>query len=820
MPNLSTLDDAMLHPGRLVPAVNRLGGGAIALAGTNTPWRVIGTENVVYQLRQPNGGVLALRCRRSDEPNPTLAERYRAFANDPAIKHLRGASSTPIVGNVTYLSDGLTLPAADLKSLHLPVVAMEWVMGPTLLAAADRACRAGDQTYLTALAGAWLTALEVISTAGFVHGNLTSDNAVVRPGAGIAFVDYDTATWSGSPPAVRDEAAPSYFHPKGDAKSDDRQDRFAALVIYTSLRILAEWPALRNDYGDPPTEPNGSLLFKARDLAEPDASPLFGALRVNDDVETRALIAVLREATKSSADDVPPLHEVVEMIASMAHSKRPRRMRPTSDPRERQRRLTRLNSLLLAGDDEAARQYWRSSGLEQDPEAIREVGARIAEIDRRRKLREARDAAVTGNSAAVLDLWDKGHLDDFRPAAPLKPVVESAKRRSESVDRVQAAIEHRDAAVVIELWPEVRSDPSISRYAIDAHVLMVDALGNEIASAIEHEDDDAIIAAITKSESAGIAVDINSRKAARAAVERKKVRQELQQAIASDDREALASLAISGRLERSGEVKPEHMQLVVRALAWPHLVRALESDDDTAITGAYDGEVYALADSLSQQQRARIDLARRRLFWLDAVRSALKKRDTPGLRALLGDIPNGAAERLSDVERVRIERTTSKDHALRQLHSAIQQGEDATILNALNDLESAGATLPEAVDWNTLRGLVDRVSLASAIKRALASDPPDYQRLMRLLPAAKEAAGGTTPDLGEGIDFEQVELDVRRHAQRNRLREALKIDDDKLIVAAALPDLYGSIDTLSPGEQVRVQRAIESVKQPRARTRT
>jgi hypothetical protein len=91
---------------------------------------------------------------------------------------------------------------------------------------------------------------------------------------------------------------------------------------------------------------------------------------------------------------------------------------------------------------------------------------------------------------------------------------------------------------------------------------------------------------------------------------------------------------------------------------------------------------------------------------------------------------------------------------------------------------------------------------------------------MRLLPAAKEASGGTTPDLGEGIDFEQVELDVRRHAQRNRLREALKIDDDKLIVAAALPDLYGSIDTLSPGEQVRVQRAIESVKQPRARTRT
>ncbi len=300
------------------------------------------------------------------------------------------------------------------------------------------------------------------------------------------------------------------------------------------------------------------------------------------------------------------------------------------------------------------------------------------------------------------------------------------------------------------------------------------------------------------------------------AKERKTVRNELHQALTSDDREALASLAISGRLERSGEVKPEHMQLVVRALAWPHLLRALESDDDTAILGAYDGEVFALADSLSQQQRARIDLARRRVLWLEAVRTAVRKRDTPTLRAALAEIPAGAAERLSNVERVRIERMTSQDHALRQLQSAIQQGGDASILGALNDLESVGATLPEVIDWNTLRGVVDRVSLASAIKRALASEPPDYQRLMRLLPAAKEASGGEIPDLGDGIDFETLEKDVRRHAQRNRLREALTVDDDKAIVAAALPDLYDTISTLAPGEQVRVQRAIETLKRSRA----
>jgi hypothetical protein len=814
MPNLSTLDDAMLHPGRLVPAVNRLGGGAIALAGTNTPWRVIGTENVVYQLRQPSGGVLALRCRRSDEPNPELSERYRAFANDPVIKHLRGVASTPIVGSVSYLAEGLTLPAAEFKSQHFPVIAMEWVMGPTLLAATDRACRAGDQAYLSALAGAWLTAIETIATAGFVHGNLTSDNAVVRPGAGIALVDYDTATWPGSPQGGRDEAAPAYFHPHGDARSEDRRDRFAALVIYTSLRILAEWPALRNDYGDPPTEPNGGLLFKSKDLAEPDASLLFGALRVNDDVETRALIGVLREAARTPADEVPPLQEVVEMVAAMARDKRTRRPRPTSDPRERQRRLTRLNSLLLAGDDEEARQYWRSSGLEQDPEAVREVGPRIAEIERRRKLREARDAAVTGDSAAVLDLWEKAQLDDFRPAAPLKPVVESAKRRSDAVERLKAAISDRDASVVIDLWPEVRSDPAASLFALDAHALMVELLGADIAKAIELEDDEAILSAIKRSDGAGIAVDIAARQAARSAEERINVRRELERAVAEDDREALASLAISGRLERSGEVKPEHMQLVVRALAWPHLMRAFEGDDDSAILNAYDGEVFALPDSLSNQQRARIDLARRRSAWLEMVRAALRKRDTLVLRAALADIPPGAELRLSSVERSRIERMTSQDQALRHLDSAIRAGGDASIVDALNELESTGAPLPDVIDWATVRGVVDRVSIAASIKRALAADPPDYQRLMRLLPAAREAAGGATPDLGDGLDFEALEDEMRRHAQRARLREALALDDDKAIVAAALPDLYDTLSSMPPGERARIDRAIESQQKP------
>ena len=74
MPTLTHLDDAMLRAGRMVPAINRLGGGMIAMAGA-TPWRVIGNQAVVYQLRQSSGRVFALRCLLADTNDPALSDR-------------------------------------------------------------------------------------------------------------------------------------------------------------------------------------------------------------------------------------------------------------------------------------------------------------------------------------------------------------------------------------------------------------------------------------------------------------------------------------------------------------------------------------------------------------------------------------------------------------------------------------------------------------------------------------------------------------------------------------------------------------------------
>ncbi|HEY7029943.1 MAG TPA: hypothetical protein VH482_01385 [Thermomicrobiales bacterium] len=794
----------------MVPAVNRLGGGTIAMAGSTQPWRVVGSQAVVYQLRQSTGRVLALRCFLDDELEPTLGDRYRALAGGQGLQHLRALAHSPIVGGLTYLSEGLTFPAADFRSTHLPIVAMDWVMGPTLIAAADRACRAGDRAYLAALAAAWLTMVDALAESDFAHGNLTGDNALVRAREGIALVDYDTASWPGIPKLPAPDQLPGYRHPRGVASRPERRDDFAALMIYASLRVLAQWPDLREEHGDPPSKLGGVLLFSPKDLASPDSSKLFGKLRIIDDPEVQALIGILREACLVKVDDVPPFREAVDAAVHVARSLPASRPSAGFDPRERQQRLTRLNSLLLAGDEEAARRYWRSSGLHDDPEAARELGARMADLERQRSLRDARRAAESGDPPIAAPVWEREKLSDPPLQAPTRPLSESAKRRSAAIERLRVAIESGDAATIGSLWPELRGDPAAAPYAIQATETLSKLLGAAIAGAIERGDDAATVAAVRDAEAQGIAVGLAARRASRLAARRLKIRRELDAALRDDDRDKLASLALGGQLEELGRLTESTMRTVVRAIHWPLLMQALAGDDDRAIDLAFDPDVFENADGLSVEDRLRIDLAQRRVRWLDMVRRAIRQRDVPTLRVALDDIPEGADRHLSRVERDRITRMTTRDRAIGHLAEAMKTGDDISIVDALNEVEVAGATLPDDLDWQAVRGVVDRLSLAAAIRRAALAKPPDYARLGRLLPAARDASGGEAPYLGSNLDFAQLETDVTRAAARARLRDAIARADETAIVAAAVPDLYGTIPTLTPEERKVVERAVKN----------
>jgi serine/threonine protein kinase len=813
MPNLTTIDDAMRRPARMVPGIQRLGGGRIALAGPNQPWRVAGADAVVYQLQQPSGRNLALRCFLADHPEPGLAERYRGLASQPTIKKLRAAPGSPLVGDITYIADGLTLPAADLRSVHLPLVAMDWVDGPTLLNAVDDACRAGDRAYLEQLAGAWLDAVDLLDSTGFTHGDLTGDNLLVSPNGQIVLVDYDTAFWPGAArPSVTD-ATPGYRHPAG-LPGPSHRDRYPGLVIFASLRALSQWPELREQFGDPAGTRNGALLFGAHDLANPDESKLFAALRSLVDPPTRALIGVLREASKMRPGEVPPLREAVSAAFNIAREARPRQPNDSRlDSRRRQELLTRLNGMLMGGDVDLALDFWHTSGLSRDPEASRDFGPRLAEIQERRLRSQEWTATSKPHpqpppASAPLELDLTSERIDYPAASVSEPKRPRRAPTPEDVARLGRALASGDAATVGALWPEVRELPEASSYALQACAVVEKLHAAAIAGAIERGDDERTIAAVAEADRAGVAVGTFARRAARTAARRLETRRRLKVALAKDDRAALAELAISGRLTEMGKVDPQDRALITRAVEWPHLAHALDADNDEAILAAYDQEIFALSDSLSAEHRARIDLAHRRVTWLTAVRRAIRKRDVAGLRAAYNDIPPDVEQRLSRIERERVRRLLARDQAVRNLEAALREGSDKTILQALNALESVGGTLPDSIDWQAMRVVVDRVTVASGIRRALSANPPDYARLSRLLPTARGIVANDADAFGPDINLDQLEEALRRVAHRERLREALARGDEKAIVAAAVPDPYHVIGTLAPEEQARVRQAI------------
>lgn len=468
--------------------------------------------------------------------------------------------------------------------------------------------------------------------------------------------------------------------------------------------------------------------------------------------------------------------------------------------------MTRLNSLILEGEIDEALRFWRESGLSADPEAARDLGPRIARLERQRGASaQTRDASVLPPLPDIADQPPRPERverpERSWPTVPERPV-------GDLIERLRSAIQTGDAAAIGAIWPSVRHDPAASPYTLKASEVVTKLMHAAIAGAIERGNDTALIAAVRDAEAAGVAVTAAARRAARAAARREESRERLRGAIARDDRPALAELAVSGRLAEIGPIDADTRRTVARAVQWPHLERAFARDDDEAILSAFDGEAFAAPDALTPEQRARIDLAHRRVTWVETTRRALRRRDVAVLRSNLAVVPQDAERRLSRTERERIERLVAQADAVADLEATLAARDDERILTALSRLEETGATLPETLDWSAMRVVVDRMSLVAAVRRAATMEPRDYARLARLLPAVRRAREDGPLDLGQGIDLAELEEDLRREAHRQRLREAIARGDDKAILAAANPDPYGTLATLSPEERARVDAVL------------
>lgn len=763
MPSLTHYDQLMLRGSRTLPVINRLGGGAVATVSEGQPWRVVGDTSVVYQLRQPNGRLVALRCFLADSVDERLATRYRALAAEGATGTLQAVESSPIVGGITYAGEGITETLDDFRSLAYPVVSMEWVMGPTLMAAVHRAAAARDGATLARHAEGWRAACIACAEIGFVHGDLHGDNVIVRQAQAMTFVDYDTALWPGAPSTPSPTSNPAYRHPRGATTDAVRRDEFAAFVIYASLRILSRWPELRDDHGDPPQERGGALLFRPRDLASPDGSALFGKIRVLDDPFVQSLGGILRETCRGKPDETPSFVDALAMANNVA-----RRVAPvqTSAAQGSSERRTRVSNL----------------------------------TDGANRGRRADDRPDTS--------WPT--RPPPAPPAPVRPDAGGPARQA-SADRMRLALDAGDLATAERQWLDLKDSAEGGPFSVALSELRSTAVRSAVRDALIKRDDSLLFEAVGQATARGVPLSIESRREARAAGLRLDIEFELGRALESDDGPALVDLALSGDLDELPELNDETARRIVAALTIAHLVRALATEDDGVILQACTAETLSDGAGLTEGQRRRVELARRRVEWRADLRDALRTRDTGAVATLHVHAPEGAIAALGETDRRRVARIQGHAEAVAELRRAVDAGDDPGIVDAFRVIETLGVPLGDAFPWLQLRDIVDRYSIIAAVRRAAGESPRDYDRLSRLLPQLRLSTGEERPYLGEGISYEELEGDIRRNAQVARILEALGSDDDRTIVTAALPDLFGAIPLLTRGEQGRIERASAAI---------
>lgn len=631
----------------------------------------------------------------------------------------------------------------------VPAVLLSWIDGPTLLGATDRAARRSASAVLRALAESLRDLASGLRQANVVHGDLAADNLIVRRDGRLAAIDLDTLSWHGAPDGPGGETSPAYRFPGGEATGAQR-DAFAVLVQYVSLMLLAEMPGLRTTHGDPVETHGGSLLFSAWDLADPDSSRAFREIRAGVGSEGQRLLDLLRDACTGRATELPGI-------------------------------------LASAVNPPPAMTSWRAPEPEPEPEPVTRTWD-VSQVIERLRREEADKAGWRVEAEPVPDV-----------SIPDELVVE---RR-----RLVEAIDAGDEANIIRQAARLADDPVAQFYKLDVERAIAERYRARIEDAARQKRDDQVVHLAGEAAEREIPLDAGTRRSLRNARERIEVRERLERALAANDREALAHLAVSGDLVVLGDTDRATLKRVLQALEWPNLERALATDDDALILEAVDEELFDAGAALPPSVRERVILARNRQEWVTQVRGALRRRDADALERLSTASPDGGMGRLGRGERTRAERLVRRKTALARLETAMRTGNDARILEALHEVEQSGARIEDRVMWEMVRNVVERASLVERILAAATASPVDDRSLAYLLPMAKATGLMGDPAFQGDLAWSRLEAMVVRGAAVRRIRRALEGGDDLAIRRAAFPDVTGALEELTEWERARVEAA-------------
>lgn len=168
-----------------------------------------------------------------------------------------------------------------------------------------------DGGRLRTLARTWRCAIDDLHARGIAHGDLASDNCLVRSETDLTLIDYDGCFVKRLAHAHPGEFGhEDYQHPRRSGYYGPNMDAFPALVVYLSLLAVAAEPKLWDTYNDE----DAKLILSERDYLNPGATALWRRLSASPDTEVRALADVLATMCTKPVESLPPLGTVLKHL--------------------------------------------------------------------------------------------------------------------------------------------------------------------------------------------------------------------------------------------------------------------------------------------------------------------------------------------------------------------------------------------------------------------------------------------------------------------------------------------------------------------------
>ena len=247
-----------------------------------------GSFAVVYKIqgRQSNW---AVKCFLRDVPDQE--QRYLAI-----FQYLSKVRLPFLVG-FHLLAEGIRVGRR-----FYPVLKMEWIEGDPLHIYVQK--HLFESGTLRNLAMRWSEMTKALRGAGVAHGDLQQGNILVV-NDDLRLVDYDGMYVPSLSNFASNEIGHSnYQHPDRNANDfGPYLDNFSAWVIYTSLIALSYQPKLWQEFqgGD------DCLIFRRKDLEDPDNSKLFDKLETLPDEQARSLVGLFKSLRFFPVCQVPTL---------------------------------------------------------------------------------------------------------------------------------------------------------------------------------------------------------------------------------------------------------------------------------------------------------------------------------------------------------------------------------------------------------------------------------------------------------------------------------------------------------------------------------